>query len=105
MKIELLYVEGCPNLDLARERLWSALQELGSKDAVTEILVIDSAAASRLRFLGSPSIRIDGMDVESTSRGGRGFGLACRRYGEDGRTEGAPSQELIERALRGGRDG
>ena len=105
MRIELLYVQGCPNLDLARERLWGALRELGSKDAVTETLVIDAAAASRLGFLGSPSIRIDGVDIEPTSRRGRAFGLACRTYGEDGPPQGAPSQELIEKALREGKDG
>jgi hypothetical protein len=105
MRIELLYVEGCPNLELARERLWRALRELGSKDAVTEILVTDAAAASRLGFLGSPSIRIDGVDIEPTSRPRRAFGLACRTYGEDGQPQGAPSQKLIEKALGEGKDG
>ncbi len=105
MRIEILYVEGCPHLDLARERLCCALQALGSEDAVTEIPVTDAAAASRLGFLGSPSIRIDGVDIEPTSRRGKTFGLSCRTYAEDGLPQGAPSLQLIERALREVKDG
>ncbi|MGH9366490.1 MAG: hypothetical protein ACRD3M_02300 [Thermoanaerobaculia bacterium] len=46
------------------------------------------------------SIRIDGVDVEPSARTSEQFGLTCRTYREGRRLQGAPSQELIERALR-----
>jgi hypothetical protein len=100
MKVELFYLVGCPNRQLARERLGRALRELGWPDAVAEVSVLDPEAAVALRFLGSPSIRIDGVDIQPSARTSEGFGLTCRTYLEGGRREGAPSRELIGRALR-----
>ena len=67
---------------------------------VKHVQVLDAATAMTMRFLGSPSIRIDGLDVERPARSGDGLGLCCRTYpGANGR-EGAPTVELIREAIR-----
>jgi len=57
--------------------------------------VPDAEAARVLGFLGSPTVRVDGLDVEPASRNAQGSGFACRRY-----PEGLPSAEMIRAALR-----
>ena len=61
---------------------------------------MDAARAQELGFLGSPSIRIDGLDVEPEARGLQTFGFGCRTYSDaEGRQSGLPSISVIRRAL------
>lgn len=95
MKIEILYFEGCPNHKPASERVLRVIREEGISANVTEIEVPDEAAAKQFAFLGSPTIRIDGMDIEPASRNARGGSLACRCY-----PGGLPSIEMIRAAIQ-----
>ncbi|MCL6546936.1 MAG: DUF2703 domain-containing protein [Bryobacteraceae bacterium] len=100
MRIEVLFFDGCPNHRLALERVNSALAQEGVEAEVIEVRVPDEAAARELGFLGSPTVRINGQDVEPAARGLKQFGMCCRTYFEGGRRSGAPSQEMIRAALR-----
>ncbi len=76
--IEVLYFAGCPNheptLDLARE----VLGELGLEAEVREVAVETLADAEAQRFVGSPSVRVNGKDIEPEAEGRTGFALSCR---------------------------
>lgn len=100
MKTEILYFEGCPNHRPALERVREVLKEEGLTAEVVEVNVPDEAIARALGFLGSPTIRVNGLDVEPPARASKEFGMMCRTYTEGGRREGLPSRELIRRALR-----
>ena len=54
------------------------------------------------RFLGSPTIQIDGIDLEGPSAQDAGVGFGCRVYNEGGELRGWPSKEQIRNALLGG---
>lgn len=95
MKIEVLYLEGCPNYHPTVDRLKAVLRQVGLPAEVAEIEVTDESAAERLRFFGSPTIRVDGSDIETGARHVENTGLACRRY-----PGGLPSDEMIRIALR-----
>jgi hypothetical protein len=101
MKIEALYVPNCPNHALALERLREILSPEGFQSYVNEVLVNDVDAAQSLKFPGSPTIRINGHDVEPQSERSASFGLMCRLY-SDG--SGVPSQQSMraatEKAIR-----
>jgi hypothetical protein len=57
--------------------------------------------AERLGFPGSPTIRIDGVDIDPEGAEQMGTALTCRVYRlEDGRISPLPSQKMIRRALR-----
>jgi len=99
VRIEVLYVRGCPNHEPAVEQVQLALRTAGVTAPVQEVEVQDSAMAQELSFLGSPSIRIDGLDVEPEARGLRIFGFGCRTYSTGGHRSGLPSVELIRQAL------
>ncbi len=99
MKIELLYMPGCPNRPLAMERIQAALETLGLPATIAEVEVGSTEEAERLRFPGSPTVRVDGADVEPDARSGRPCEMMCRVYcGEDG-VEGAPPVPVIIAAI------
>ena len=64
MKIELLYFRGCPNYAPARTVLHQAIRLEQVAAVVTNLEVQDESMAQAIAFLGSPSIRINGADVE-----------------------------------------
>ena len=99
MKVEILYIDGCPNRQPAVERVNELLQEFCLTGDVLEVPVTDSASATAARFLGSPTIHVNGIDVEPSSRTSDQFGLMCRTYVNGPRRDGVPSAELIRRAL------
>lgn len=94
MKIEVLYFEGCPNYIPAVDRLKAVLRQAGLPAEVSEIEVRDESAAKMLRFFGSPTIRVNGFDIEADSRSVKDMGFACRRY-----PGGLPSEDMIRAAL------
>ena len=98
--IEVLSFDGCPNRDLALQRLREAIDAERFTADVTEVNVIDPAAAEAMRFLGSPTIRVNGLDVEPSARSSDQFGFMCRTYLNEYGAEGAPSVESIRDALR-----
>ena len=100
MKIEILYFEGCPNHMPAVDRVQEVLREEGTSATVLEVNVYDASVAQRIGFLGSPTIRVNGLDVEPEARAAGDFGMMCRTYVVNGRTEGVPSREMLRQAIR-----
>lgn len=100
MRIELLHWEGCPSTPEARELLEQVLAEHGLDVPVELREVTTQAEAEALRFPGSPTIRVDGRDVDPTGGEGRPA-LTCRIYKlPDGRISPVPAREQLEEALR-----
>jgi hypothetical protein len=99
MKIEVLYFDGCPNHKPAVERLRQVLAEEGLSAEVLEINVSESSFAQNIGFLGSPSIRVNGLDVEPEARGAHTYGMMCRTYAVNGQREGLPSREVLRQAI------
>ena len=100
MKLELLHIANCPNTEATRRLLDKTLRELGLTEDIREIEVSDSPQAQALSFPGSPTIRIDGIDVEPSLQREKSDGLSCRIYMTEGKRHAVPTQEMIRRALR-----
>ncbi len=100
MNVEVLYFEGCPNHQPAVERVQAVLHEEGISSQIRQVEVPDSETANRLRFLGSPSIRVNGVDVEPSAVESESFGLMCRTYQDGCCHSGVPSLEVIRQAIR-----
>ena len=84
MTIEILYFNGCPNHDSALERLRQAAKRLGIDPEMRMVLVDTPEAALEHRFVGSPTIRVNGTDIDPAVREQTSYGLTCRRYPGDG---------------------
>jgi hypothetical protein len=80
--------------------LRDAMDEEGMDPARIEVREVDTdESAEREEFIGSPTIRIDGADVQPLE--GAPTGLACRVYRRrDGRTSPLPDAEDLRDALR-----
>jgi hypothetical protein len=100
MRIEILTFSGCPNAYPTRELVRQAIRIEGV-DAQLLFIDVDSPdAASRLRFLGSPSVRVDGEDIEASANDRTGYGLMCRTYSGGAGVAGTPSIDMIREAIR-----
>lgn len=96
MRVEILYFEGCPNHASTVELVRQSIDECGVSAQLEEVEVRDDAHAQRLRFLGSPTVRVDGVDVERDADSRRDYAIVCRIYGETG----IPSRDLVVTALK-----
>ena len=99
MRIDFLFWRECPSHPEARELLREVMEERGVEADVVEREVLTQAEAQELAFPGSPTIRVDGRDVDPGGAGGRPS-LTCRIYHlPDGRVSTVPSREQLEEAL------
>jgi len=80
MRVELLYFDGCPSYAELLPRLLELLAREGIDEEIELRRVETSQDAERERFLGSPTVRIDGEDVDPTAKDRDDFGLECRLY-------------------------
>lgn len=72
-------------------------------DATIEYIDVNAPeAAEQLRFLGSPSVRVDGEDVEPPANCRGEYGLMCRTYGFGSEAPGKPRMAMIRAAIRRG---
>ena len=99
-RIKFLYWEECQSHDEALSRLRKVIAE-DRIDAEIEIIRVQSdEEAKRLRFTGSPTILVDGKDIQPPTT--THYSMACRAYQlEDGRISPLPSEAMIRKALKG----
>jgi hypothetical protein len=99
MTVELLYFDGCPTYERLLPRLRELVAHL-APEASLELRRIGSIElAERERFLGSPTVRVDGVDVDPGAAEREDFGLECRLYRTDAGLQPAPPEEWIRAAL------
>jgi hypothetical protein len=99
VRVELLYFDGCPNYEALLPHLERLLRVAEIPVEIALRNVPDEAAARRERFLGSPTIRVDGRDVEPGAEDRNDYALTCRLYRTNAGLRGAPSDEWILHAL------
>ncbi|MCX6798844.1 MAG: DUF2703 domain-containing protein [Candidatus Diapherotrites archaeon] len=120
MKIQLLYILDCPWCVKTKELIKDGLKELGAKADVEEILIDSGEKAEKYKFAGSPTIRIDGKDIQEQiskarclpceelseqSKGATEFvkqecKCGCRTYSYKGKQYPYPPKEMIKEAIK-----
>jgi hypothetical protein len=99
-RIEFLYFAACPNAPQALALLREVLRAENIPGEIELIAVETEEAAQRYGFIGSPTIRVEGVDVSPPSAP-TAPSLACRLYQqEDGRFTTHPSAQALREALR-----
>ncbi len=92
--VTLLYLDGCPNWQVADERLRDALARAGRDDVrVQHRLVTTAEGAAAAGFRGSPTVLFNGHDP--FAEGDAPTGLSCRMFRTESGTAGAPSVEQL----------
>jgi hypothetical protein len=98
MQIDRMYFDGCPSWEGALENLKGALNTEGLQADIRLVKVEDNDEASRLKFLGSPSFRVNGVDWWPEER--KRYNLSCRVYLTPQGMKGTPSIEMLREKLR-----
>jgi hypothetical protein len=99
VKVELLYFDGCPGYEELRPRLERFLEERTLRDSLELLTVVTLEEAEKRRFLGSPTVRVDGRDAEPAAADRADFGMKCRLYSTATGIGHSPPDELIIAAL------
>jgi hypothetical protein len=99
MRVEVLFFDGCPNYEAFLPHLRELVAASGVDTAVELVRVADSDTAEQKRFLGSPTVRVDGKDVEPGADRRTDFGLQCRLFRTAEGLSGTPSDEWLLAAL------
>ncbi len=97
--VELLYFDGCPNYKTALKELQEVIAEMGVSAKISMVRVKSEKDAGRLKFLGSPSIRVNGLDVDPLTEKSEHYSLRCRIYYANNRAWGYPTKEILRKAL------
>jgi hypothetical protein len=97
--VEVLHVGDCPHYAGALALVERVRAELGIDTELRTSLIGDQAAAERARFPGSPTIRVDGRDVEPSSEPSAEISLACRLYRHEHGLAGQPAERWVRDAL------
>lgn len=98
MNIELLSFEGCPAWEGARANLETALAQENFAAQIQLTCVKDNEQDEQLKFLGSPSFRVNGVDLWPEER--LCYNLSCRVYATPQGIKGAPIVEMFRQALQ-----
>ncbi|MCK4900303.1 MAG: hypothetical protein KAS38_16095 [Anaerolineales bacterium] len=98
MQIEILYFDGCPSWENGLENLKAALEAEGLEANILLVKVADGMDAERMRFLGSPSFRVNGADWWPEVR--EQYSLSCRVYLTPQGMRGAPTVDMLREQLR-----
>jgi hypothetical protein len=97
--VDLLVIPHCPNEDAVVQLVRRALDDVGLSRVLIRTRVVETEAeAQRLRFVGSPTVRIDGEDPFADPR--RPVALTCRVYVTDGACAAIPDLRLRRQALQ-----
>jgi hypothetical protein len=101
LKIEFLYSEDCPSHAPALERLRDLLEQENLQADLRIVRVESDEQAQNLRFPGSPTIRVEGHDIDPEGAATNPVGLSCRVYRtSDGRFTPLPPEDLVLQAIR-----
>jgi hypothetical protein len=98
-QVEILYFDGCPTWQRAVELVRQVLSEARQEADLRLVRVESEDDARRLGFLGSPTIRVDGRDIDPAVEAGGEFGLQCRLYRDGERLSGLPPAAWLRTAL------
>ena len=96
MHIDILYFEGCPNHVPTVERVKQIVADMGLAVTVAEVQITTPEDAQQRRFLGSPTVLVNGVDIDPTAHQQAHYGLSCRVYPG---VAGLPPEDMIRAAL------
>lgn len=104
MDVQFLWFDGCPNHEAARQMLSEVLAEHGLHE-FDDIEASDPDVAARLRFPGSPTIRVDGIDIEPDFVDPGDYSPRCRVFLTADGLRGLPERAWIVRMIESERQG
>ena len=100
MQIDFLWFDDCPNHHATEILLSEILTELGVSDPVNKFNVPDLATGENTKFPGSPTIRINGVDIDPDYEDTGDYSPRCRVYYTSNGLKGVPEKAWIVDSVR-----
>ena len=100
VNIEVLFIEGCPGISSITGSITDIIAEDAVDADITLIIIETPEDARRLQFTGSPTVRINGRDVDSNMKAIKNYGLRSRHYYVNGEKLDYPSKSMIRDAIK-----
>lgn len=97
--IEILYFDGCPNHPGLADRIRALIANATVDMPIVQRRIDSDDQAVNERFLGSPTVRVNGLDVDPAAAGRHDYGLTCRVYVTEDGLRGTPPDAWITAAL------
>lgn len=94
-RVDVLYIDDCPHVNATADRVRAVASHLGLEIDLKLVRVATFEDAQRIRFMGSPTVRVEGVDIDPSASTQSNFGVCCRTY--DG--AGVPPETMIAAAL------
>ena len=101
--VEVLTFEGCPHAEPALELVRRVIAERGVAATLSRVDVPDAESAEAHRFLGSPTIRVNGCDIEPDVTERDQYVLSSRIYRTKDGVRGEPDEQWLHEALSAAR--
>ena len=100
MDVEVLYFDGCLTYEAAERMVREVLAEKGIEAKVRLVAVNTDEEADRLRFPGSPTIRVNGRDVfPEGAKEREDWRLGCRVYATPEGLKASPTADMLREVL------
>ncbi len=99
-KIGILFIEGCPGVLPTAKHIKEIISEESIDAEISLILIETPEDARQLHFTGSPTVRINGIDIETNIKYIKDYGLRSRLYNIDGKKSGYPSKDMVRDAIK-----
>jgi hypothetical protein len=100
MLVEVLAFPGCPHAATALELARRVAAQTRPEPEVRLVAVATATDIETMRFLGSPSIRVDGRDIEPGANARRDYSFSCRLHATEIGLRSLPSQQWLQDALQ-----
>jgi len=97
-QVRFVFFEGCPNHEPIVALVQSVADELNIPVEIKHVKVESEEDAIREKLLGSPTVLVDGVDLEPAARTRTNYAMSCRVYTGP---RGLPDREMVTAALRG----
>jgi hypothetical protein len=99
--VELLWFSDCANHPAARAMLEAVIADVAPGTPIRDVDATDPTIAASLRFPGSPTIRVNGRDIDPGYINPGDYTPRCRLYRTSNGLGALPERSWIEDALRG----
>lgn len=100
VKIAILFIKGCPGYTYTKKYIEEIIADEAIDAEISLIQIDNDEDARRLHFIGSPTVRVNGMDVEKGFSHTKDYGVRSRIYNVEGKPSGYPSKSMIRSAIK-----
>jgi hypothetical protein len=100
VNIGVLFIEGCPSVLSIITYIKNVISDEAVDAEISLVLIETQEDARRLHFTGSPTVRINGIDIESNMQNNKDYGLRSRHYYLNGTKSDYPTKSMIRDAIK-----